>query len=387
VFILDEPYVSTALKNSVLEQAAPVLDTPFARRTLGPEGAHLLRPDAEFAAAVDAGARLYCNSENSLDWVAAHLRGGPAPMVRALKDKAAFRRLLAPMFPDFFFREATMDGLRALDPATLPFPCVVKPAVGFFSLGVQVVDSAAQWPAALDALERDAAAMRGLYPDSVVSAASFVVEECLQGEEYAVDAYFDARGEPVVCNVLHHWFSSGSDVSDRVYVTSAELVCAMLPRVTDFLRRAGELAGLRDFPLHAELRVDAQGRLAPIEFNPLRFAGWCTTDVAFHAYGTDPYRHYLDNLVPDWEALRRERAGLLYSILIAELPGGVDPAAVTEVDYAGLARRLSRPLEVRQMDWARHRVLAFLFAETRETERGELEAFLRADLAEHVRTG
>ena len=68
---------------------------------------------------------------------------------------------------------------------------MVKPAVGFFSMGVHVVDSAEAWPGVVDEIEREVKAFAAIYPDQVLGLDRFVVEEVIEGEEFAVDAYFD----------------------------------------------------------------------------------------------------------------------------------------------------------------------------------------------------
>lgn len=35
-----------------------------------------------------------------------------------------------------------------------------------------------------------------------------------------------------------------------------------------------------NFPVHVEIRVK-EDKICPIEFNPMRFAGLCTTDIAY----------------------------------------------------------------------------------------------------------
>ena len=81
----------------------------------------------------------------------------------------------------------------------------------------------------------------------------------------------------MITNILQHLFSSDDDVSDRVYLTGEEMVTDNLDRFTAFLAQVGQLAGWRNFPVHVEVRVDACRPIVPIEFNPLRFGGWCTT--------------------------------------------------------------------------------------------------------------
>jgi hypothetical protein len=252
-------------------------------------------------------------------------------------------------------------------------------------MGVHVVDSVDDWPGVLAALRREVSESASLYPDTVIGLDRFIVEEAIEGEEFAVDAYFDSDGSPVVLNVLGHLFASAADVSDRVYITSAELIERWVQPFATFLAEVGRRAGLRDFPVHAELRVDSNGRVAPIEINPMRFAGWCVTDIAFHAYGIDPYECFMEGLVPDWaRALERHR-GSTFGVVVADIPASVDREAIESVDYEALEARFSRPVEVRRTDFRRYPVLGFVFAAVPSHDLGELRAMLGADLTAFVR--
>jgi len=57
-----------------------------------------------------------------------------------------------------------------------------------------------------------------------MDASTFIIEDYLEGEEFAVDAYFNAEGKVVILNILHHKFSSSTDVSDRVYSNSQSII-------------------------------------------------------------------------------------------------------------------------------------------------------------------
>ena len=387
MFILEEPYVSDLLVATVGELGLPVLRTPMAERRLPPALAGLLRDDTSFAAAARApGARLYSNSENAIGWIAANLAGSDLPRsIELFKDKLAFRDLVADLYPDYRYAGVPADELRAFDPTRLRAPFVVKPAVGFFSLGVHVVASAEAWPETVDEIERELRALRHLYPQQVLDLDHFVVEEVITGEEFAVDAYYDAEGAPVLVNVYAHLFSSAEDVSDRVYYTDAATVARLGPPAEEFLAEAGRRAGLADFPVHTELRIDASGRVAPIEVNPMRFGGWCATDLAHFAHGVDPYRCYLLGERPDWERIAARTAGRTTALIVADLPSTVDLAAIASVDYDGFAGRFSRVLELRPTDYNRYPVFAFTFVEVPSGDLSELHGVLGADLREHLR--
>ena len=386
MFILEEPYVSDLLVDTVTGLGLPVLDTPIARRRLPGASSHLVVGDDEFAAVAAApGARVYSNSENSIGWIAGHLGHTDLPRrIELFKDKIAFRDLVADLYPDYRYVGVPAGELRSFDPARLRAPFVVKPAVGFFSLGVHVVESPAVWPSVVEEIEREVQAVGSLYPRQVLDLQRFVVEEVIEGEEFAVDAYYDADGVPVVVDVYAHLFASADDVSDRVYLTNAETVERLAPPAVEFLAEIGRRAGLADFPVHAELRRDAAGNVAPIEVNPLRFGGWCATDLAHFAYGVDPYRSYLLDERPDWPRLAAETSGRTTALVISDLPSTVDLAGIGGVDYERFAARFSTVLELRPTDYSRYPVFAFTFVEVPSDDLSELHEVLGADLRQYL---
>ena len=387
MFILEEPYVSDLLAETVGALGLPVLDTPMARRALPRSGSALLRDDATFAAAATRpGARLYSNSENAIGWIAEHLSGSDLPRrIELFKDKVAFRDLVADLYPDYRYFGVPAGELHAFDPARLRAPFIVKPAVGFFSLGVHVVESATAWPAVVAEIEDEVRALGHLYPEQVLDLEHFLVEEVIEGEEFAVDAYYDADGAPTLVNVYAHLFESAADVSDRVYLTDAETIARLGPPALGFLEEIGRRAGLADFPVHTELRIDGDGRVAPIEVNPMRFGGWCATDLAHFAYGIDPYRCYLLGERPDWARIAEETAGRTTALVVSDLPRSVDLAAIESVDFQGFGARFSQVLELRPTDFNRYPVFAFTFVDVPSGDLSELHAVLGADLREHLR--
>jgi len=346
-----------------------------------------LSADDVFAAAASRpGARLYSNSENAIGWIAEHLAHSDLPrMIGLFKDKVAFRELVADLYPDYRYFGLPLSGLRTFDPSSLRAPFIVKPAVGFFSMGVHVVESAEAWPAVVVEIEREVQAFDSIYPDQVLGLDRFVVEEVIEGEELAIDAYFDADGTPVLVDVYAHLFVSADDVSDRVYLTSAETVERLGPPAMELLAEVGRRARLSDFPVHAELRIDGAGHVAPIEVNPMRFGAWCATDLAHFAYGVNPYRCYLLGERPDWARIAAETAGRTTALIVSDLPSSVDLATIDSVDYERFAARFSRVLELRPTDFNRYPVFAFTFVDVPSHDLSELHAVLGADLREYLR--
>jgi hypothetical protein len=387
MILLDLPYVSDILRRTVHDHALPVVLTPACRELGFADAPGAITEQA----AIDRlrarpQTRVLSNSENALGWVAANLGFTDLPAaIERCKNKLAFRHLLRDLYPEFRYREVRPDALDTIDPVAIGHPFVIKPAVGFFSLGVHVVTRPDQWPAARRALDTQLQTPSTRYPREVLDTSSLILEELIIGTEYAIDAYYDAQGEPVITNILQHLFSSESDVSDRVYLTGEDIVTSNLERFTAFLDEVGRLAGWRDFPVHVEVRVDDAGRIAPIEFNPLRFGGWCTTaDLTAMGYGFNPYLAFLNGARPDWPAIFASRRDRLYSIIVLDNSTGLEASQIMDFDHAGLAGRFFNPLEIRKVDHRKYGVFGFLFTETPADRRDELEAILHSDLREFV---
>lgn len=298
-----------------------------------------------------------------------------------MKDKAKLRAALAPLYPDYYYRVVEAEDLPHIVPDSLPLPLVLKPVVGFFSVGVYVVASLDDWRAALDDIRRKRESWRREYPDSVVGSERFILEQYITGDEYAIDAYYDADGKAVIVNILKHDFASAADVSDRLYYTSPEIIRRNLDAFTAYLDQVGGILAIRDFPLHVEVRVGPQG-IIPIEFNPLRFAGWCTTDLAWFAYGLRTYDYYLNNRRPDWDALLAGKENNTYSLVILDKPAGIPEGAV--LDYRKVAAAFTDVLHLRKIDFPGSPVFAFLFARTPDGKEGELRHIMQSDLSEYI---
>jgi len=385
MFILDEPFVSPQLRRAATRLGAPVLDNACARREL--RGVQLVGDD-DFARRYfeQDHPRLYTNSENALGWIRDHLAESELPaQIEVLKDKVRFRELLADLDPAYRFEEVRLGDLDAVDPTIFAGPFVAKPAVGFFSLGVQIVEDAGDWPAAAERLRAARERFRGLYPDAVLELDRFVLEQVIEGDEFAVDAYYDDEGAVTIVNVLEHPFAHGADVSDRVYRVRPAVIERTHDVFVQHLDELGRRAGLRDVPIHVEFRIADDGTVRPIEANPMRFGGWCATDIASHGWGFCPYTAFLHNKRPDWSRLCEEQAGWTTALVVADLPADLDRTRVTAIDYDAFTARFSRPLELRRIEDPRQPVFAFLFVRVRDDELDQLDEILRADLTQYVR--
>ena len=390
MIFLDQPYVSDFLRKTIREHDLPVVLTEAAR-AFGVEDfpSAITEEQAVERARTSSDPNLYMVSESSIGWIAEHLADTPLPArIEQFKNKAAFREATASLFPDFRYREITLAELDDFDPSDFPLPFVIKPTVGFFSLGVQRVGAAEDWPAALVAIKADVARAAALFPNEVLDTSRFILEQCIEGREFAMDAYYDAQGEPVILSVLEHVFASESDTSDRVYVTSREIVLANLKRFTRLLEGLGRVFDVHNLPVHVEVRIDAGGTIWPIEVNPMRFGGWCTTaDLTHLAFGVNPYACYFEQGRPDWDEALRDKQGQVFAIVALGNSTGIDGEDIQSFEHEALLARFERPLELRKTDHRRYPIFGFVFTQTRAENFAELDWALRSDLREFVTRG
>jgi hypothetical protein len=387
---LDYPYVSDYLRDTLAEFQLEVIDTPQARHLLSDCGqsapCRFITPD-EAAARLrdDPATPVLTNSENALALLQQlDIPSSLRHAVRAFKDKVLFRDRLASRYPDFSYRAAAAAELPALDPESIRYPAVLKPATGFFSIGVRRIDSPQQWPEAAAAA---VSAADSRFPQAVVDSSIYVIEEVIEGEEYAVDACFDRSGEPIIYGIYEHLFSSDADVSDRVYLTSADIMERRLDQFTGFLRIVGREMGvnLGGFPIHAEVRVSPKYGIIPIEINPLRFGGWCTTpDLSAYAYGFNQYRSFLTGERPRWKEITRTMGDALYSVIVLDNTTGVEPQRISGFDTGRFQSVLPGLLEFRPVDVSRYGIFGFAFARTGGGRRDELLYLLSSDLREFI---
>lgn len=395
MFVVEQPFASDFFFRSLEKLQAPVLrgaaveEFNVANRNLN------LVSDKEFVEYYrKIPEPLYCNSENGLSRVATLLPDAPfVRLAELFKNKAKFRQAVAPLYPNFAFREVDLTELQALRYEDLPRRFVIKPSVGFLSVGVRFVESSEDWERVRAEILRESAAGSADFPREVVDLTRYLIEETIDGEEIAVDAYLDAQGQAVVLNVLRHPFASATDVRDRIYTTSKKFVRRLLPTLETTLAQIGAtvvdaLDTTLDvaFPLHAEFRVAADGSLVPIEINPGRFAGWHTTELAFYAYGVDLYETLTRGLRPDWNRILAdaETDDAVSYFAIFETPQALDANADAAFDYDALSQVFSTLFELRQIDWCRRPLAAIAFAQTTDSQ--ELNRVLTLDVERFVKT-
>ena len=385
MFIFDAPYISDIALNYLVESQQPTYLTEFSSKVI-PTGVNCLsRDEARKQIVRNNNSWLYTNSENSIGTIK-NLLGEDSPIskkVEFFKNKFQFRQATGKYFPDIYFKEIAKDQIESLSFAEIGRPVIIKPTVGFLSAGVYRVDNAQEWEEAKKEILEKTEAASATFSKDVIDSATFIIESVIEGTEYAIDAYFDDNNKPVVLGILEHRFNGEHDMSDRLYVTSADIIEKNITHVEHFLQQLALLEDLRGFPLHAEVRIDDRGMVRPIEVNPLRFAGWCSTDIAYYAFGINVYEYFIEKKRPDWRRVLTTKQGHEFAIVILEKSQPVPDDYV--FDYEALEASLTSLITVRPIDYRKQPLFAFLFLDVDANNAEELHTLLTLDPQQFLR--
>jgi len=386
MILIDHPYISDFLIKTIKENNFEIIATKEAKSLINDDALNWISEnDAKNKLLISPNPLVYTNSENSLTWIFNNLKETNLPeQIGLFKDKLKFRELTKGMFPDFLFRKIKIEDIKTVDIDELKLPFVIKPSLGFFSIGVHIIRNKSDWYAARKELNYDN--LKSIYPKEVMDASTFIIEEFIEGEEFAIDAYFNNEGEVVILNILHHMFSSSTDVSDRVYSTSKRIISKYKKSVEEFLKTIGEKADLKNFPLHVEVRIDEKGVIKPIEINPQRFGGWCTTgDLAWYAFKFNSYQYFIQNKKPNWDEIFKTMKDKIYSIILLNNNSGFIPSEISHFDFDMLKQDLENIVVIRKLDFNKYNAFGILFTETSKGNDRELKEILNSDLTKYIR--
>jgi len=294
----------------------------------------------------------------------------PPSAVAATRDKAAMRRA---------FRDAGIPqpGFRVLvpgdDAGSVDLPAVLKPVALSASRGVIRADDPAAARTA-EARIRAILADAGEDPDGPILAETYepgaevAVEALLRRGELEVLAVFD-KPDPL----------EGPYFEETIYVTPSRLPAERVRLVEETAAAAARALGLREGPVHAELRLD-DDRIRVLELAGRSIGGLCSRALRFgagisleevilrHALGLPLGDHAREQQASGVMMLPIRQAGILREVRGLEAARGVP--GVSDVRITIAPGRPVVPLPEGD------RYLGFAFA--RGETPAEVEAALRA---------
>lgn len=371
MIILEKPYASEYLIDSIVRNDWVVLENKAVELAAIEDGAFETISEEiaqNYYNKLDYPL-IYSNSENAINWILEKLPDSQlARYISLFKNKTAFRNMLKDFYPEFQYKEYDFETLSSLPVESLKFPIVIKPTIGFLSFGVHTIHNDKDWKTSLFALEKEMQVAQNLYPQTVIDGSKFLIEDYADGEEYAIDAYYDREGNPVILNIFQHPFLDSNDVRDRIYITSAGIMIKYMSKFAMILKQIGEKNDIRNFPLHIEVRVTSNEEIIPIEVNPMRFAGWCTTDLAQYAWGINPYECFMGQKKPDWTEILEKASKGVYYFSMAEISSDVDRSKIKSFDYESYLKNFSNVLELRRINYKKNPLFAIIFGQTNDKE-------------------
>lgn len=309
------------------------------------------------------------------------LRHSPPEAVRATRDKALLRRLLAAggVSQPAFALAGPDDDVGAVASA-VGFPCVVKPTRLSGSRGVIRADGPEEARAAgrrarsiaAEAVSDELGVDRSnpvdqLLVERYVPGAEVSLEGLVRRGELSVLAVFD-KPDPM----------EGPYFEETIYVTPSQLRAAALERVAAVTEAAAAAIGLVEGPVHAEARVSGD-RVTLLEVAARSIGGLCSRALRFRSGMSLEQiilRHALSLPLPPLAARRRASGVMMLPIpgpgRLVEVRGGAEALAVEGV--TGLELTIAPGRRVRPLPEG-DRYLGFLFAEGEEPT--DVEASLR----------
>lgn len=375
MFILNNPYVSDFLVETIKKNNYSVLDNTYAKQ-------YFKNEDLTQNKIAKLENKFYLNSENSIDWIMENMPNSAiANMIKICKDKILFREMLSEIYPDYYFMKATLKELKSLNTKNLKYPFVLKPSVGFLSFGVYPIKNENDFKNVISKIDSDIEKLKDVFPTCVVDCTNFLIEEMIEGEEFALDAYFDEKGKAVILNIFQHPFLDENDVSDRVYYTSKTIIQKYLKPFETLLDKISKIGNFKNFPFHLELKVSDKG-IIPIEINPMRFCGWCITDIAHFAWGINIYEYFMENKIPAWDEILKNSKDDYFYFTIGDIPADISKDKIKKIDYEKYLKNISNPLEIRKIDYKTKPVFAIVFGKTKNIN--EINNLLKLNMVDFI---
>jgi biotin carboxylase len=174
-----------------------------------------------------------------------------------------------------------------LDPAAaarqVPFPCVLKPLIFSASRGVIRADDPEAFAAAwrrIAKLLRDTAPERRAREDD--AAEHVLVEEFVPGAEVALEGLLRGGRLEVLAVFDKPDPLDGPFFEETLYVTPSRHPAALVARVEEVTAQGARALGLREGPVHAELRLAGHGPVV-LEIAARSIGGLCSRALRFGA--------------------------------------------------------------------------------------------------------
>ena len=384
MFIIEKPYVSEYLIDTIINNNWPVLDNQTIDECGMEEGAFNLWSSerAKDNYLKQEYPLIYSNSENAIVWILENLpQSNISTYIKLFKDKIAFREKLKELYPDFYFESFNYEDVNYIEKEKFKFPLVFKPSVGFLNTGVRVINNVSEWDDAVKSLNKELSQLTSQYEQSVFNSSKILLEEFIEGEEFAIDAYYDRNGSPVILNIFKH-MQNNKNIKDRLYITSTSIMVEHMAKFAQLLRDLGKLANIKNLPINLEVKINSNEEIIPIEVNPIRFANWCSADIAKYAWGINVYEYFNNQTCPDWNSILANSGKEIYYYALFEVPKDYPKNSISSFNFNACLAYLSNVIELRRVNYKANQLFGVVFGKTENED--ELKIILALDTNKYI---
>lgn len=240
--------------------------------------------------------------------------------VRLLKDKYAFRQMLGKLYPQYQYQLVKANDIPSLK---IDRKSIIKPVKGVFGTAVKIIDRDTNLTSLGGELQAELLKNKSIFSDSVLSQDDFLVEQYIEGEEYAVDMFYNSVGDPCITNIYHHPIPANRSYLHVIYYSSKVVFDRIYTKAKAFFTVLNKILNVTNLTIHGEFKLDGED-FVPIELNSLRFGGMGLGNMVFHGLGVNPYIYFLNDLEPDWQIIWHDKDQDLFTFFIAYNGANID---------------------------------------------------------------
>ena len=251
---------------------------------------------------IKTGDKVYAPTESALEIILERSEDSVfTNAVNILKDKYKFRELMSNLYLDFYYIKTTIDRLEKIK-LDSDKKYIVKPTKGFFGTAVKELTGETNISEITKEIRNELKKSSHYFPESILSKNELIIEQFVEGDEYAVDMYFNETGKPEITCIYHHPLPEKNKYFHVLYYTNKDIFNKFYDRLNAIFVELNTHLNITNFPIHAEFKLE-NNILVPIEMNPLRYGGFGLADLAFHAFGFNPFDAFFENFKLDWKEI------------------------------------------------------------------------------------
>jgi len=233
--------------------------------------------------------------------------------ISILKDKYKFREILQKVHPQYKFKNVKFNQIESLSIET---KSVLKPTKGCFGTAVKTITKESNLKEIACEIKQELNKNSSVLSSEVLSENEFILEDYIEGEEYAVDMFFDHIGEPHIVNIYHHPMPKIEAYLHMIYYTSKEVFDKLYDKAMKFFKALNKVLKVKNFVMHSEFRY-SENNLFPIEINSMRFGGMGLGNMIYYSIGLNPYDCFKTGKTPDWNKIWNANTDIIYAFFIA----------------------------------------------------------------------